>query len=212
VLARFELLRNVGLFDSVSECRRLLLLKLTLVYAENGRGKTTLAAILRSLGTGDPIPIAERKRLTASHPPHVVVEPVNGGSIIFENGNWSRPFPDLVIFDDVFVDQNIHSGLVVGADHRQKLHELILGAQGVVLNRSLQRLVEKIEDHNRALRTKGDAIPATARGVMSVDDFCALKARLDIDAEIQAAERNLAAAREQDAIRNAASLCAGHAQ
>jgi hypothetical protein len=34
--------------------------------AENGRGKTTLAAILRSLGSGDPLPISERHRLAAS--------------------------------------------------------------------------------------------------------------------------------------------------
>jgi hypothetical protein len=34
----------------------------------------------------------------------------------------------MVVFDDTFVDQNVYSGLVVGAEHRQRLHELILGA------------------------------------------------------------------------------------
>jgi hypothetical protein len=34
-----------------------------------------------------------------------------------------------------------------------------------------------------------------------VDEFCALPSRADIEAEIQAAERNLAAAREQDPVR-----------
>lgn len=64
-----QLLRNIGLFDSVNAAANIPLARLTLIYAENGRGKTTLAAILRSLATGDPIPIAERRRLAAQHPP-----------------------------------------------------------------------------------------------------------------------------------------------
>ena len=55
-----QLLRNVGLFDSVNGAANFTLARLTLAYAENGRGKTTFAAILRSLATGDPLPIAER--------------------------------------------------------------------------------------------------------------------------------------------------------
>jgi hypothetical protein len=94
------------------------------------------------------------------------------------------------------------SRLVVESEHRQNLHELILGAQGVTLNRALQDFAAQIENHNRALRAKADAIPVEARGGISVDDFCALQTRTDIDDAISEAERNLAAARQQDAIRN----------
>jgi hypothetical protein len=110
----------------------------------------------------------------------------------------------MVIFDDLFVDQNVCSGLAVDPGHRHHLHELILGAEGVALNRRLQEMVDRIEEHNRALRTKAGAIAASDLGAMSVDDFCALQARPDIDEAIQAAERNLAAAREQVPIRDAA--------
>jgi len=122
-----RLLRNIGQFDSVSAGATIPLARLTLVYSENGRGKTTLAAVLRSLATGDPVPIAERRRLAAQHPPHVVVE-CSGGppAAIFENNAWNRTLPRLVVFDDVFIDENVHSGLTVQAHHRQNLHELIL--------------------------------------------------------------------------------------
>lgn len=50
---RFQLLRNVGQFDSVNGGANLALMRLTLIYAENGRGKTTLAAILRSAASGN---------------------------------------------------------------------------------------------------------------------------------------------------------------
>src|SRR5712692_12040588 len=111
MINRLRLLRNIGSFDSVAEGANIPLARLTLVYAENGRGKTTLAAILRSLATGDPIPIAERRRLAAQHPPHVVLD-CDGGppTAMFQNNAWNRTPPNLVVFDDLLVDQNVYSG------------------------------------------------------------------------------------------------------
>lgn len=202
-----QLLRNIGRFDSVTAGANLPLGQLTLLYAENGRGKTTLAAILRSLATGDPLPINERRRLTAQHPPHVVVSCTGGPpDAMFQNGAWSRTLPDMVVFDDVFVDQNVYSGLVVGSDHRQKLHELILGAEGVVFSQHLQTLINRIEEHTAELRQRASAIPTTERAGFSVDDFCALGPVLNVDQAIEVAEQQLAAAQKQDAIRNAAEF------
>lgn len=203
MLDRISLIRNIGQFDSVSDGATLPLSKLTLIYAENGRGKTTLAAILRSLGNGDPTPIAERKRLSATQPPHVVVKPLTGAAMNFQTGAWSQTFSNLAVFDDVFVDQNVYSGLSVETAHRQHLHEFILGSQGVTLGKAFQDFVDRNEEHNKAIRLKADAIPANVRGAMDADFFCSLQARPAIDDEIQAAERLLAAARDQDAIRNA---------
>lgn len=202
MLNRLQLFRNVGQFDLVAAAATITLGRMTLVYAENGRGKTTLSAILRSLATGDPLPIAERRRLGAADPPHIVID-CGGGPppAMFQNNVWNRTVPNMTIFDDTFIDENICSGLVVDPDHRQRLHDLILGAQGVTLSRALQQIVDQIEERNRSLRMKGDAIPASARGTISVEDFCALQARADIDEAIQEAERNLAAAQEQQNIR-----------
>lgn len=201
----FRLLRNIGQFESVDSAVTITLARLTLVYAENGRGKTTLAAVLRSLAMGDPIPITERRRLAAQQPPHIVLDCDGGSSpAVFENGTWNRTLANMVVFDDVFVDQNVYSGLAVDAEHRQNLHELVLGAQGVALNRQLQQLVSSIEGHNTALRTKAAAVPTAGRGVLSVDEFCVLAERADIDDAIQGTERALAAAREQDPVRSAA--------
>jgi wobble nucleotide-excising tRNase len=203
MIDRVRLIRNIGQFDSVSAGANIPLARLTVVYAENGRGKTTLAAVLRSLATGDPIPIAERRRLAAQHPPYAVLDCDGAPSnAVFENNAWNRTVPNLVVFDDIFVDQNVYSGLAVEAGHRQSLHELVLGAQAVALNRQLQQFIAQIEDHNTALRNKASAIPAAERGTLSVDDFCALPARTEIDVAIEAAERNLAAVREQDPVRN----------
>src|SRR5260221_10962290 len=47
-----SLLQNVGKFDNVTAGANLPLSKLTVIYAENARGKTTLSAIFRSLSSG----------------------------------------------------------------------------------------------------------------------------------------------------------------
>lgn len=204
VIDKLQMLRNVGQFDSVVAGADVPLARLSVVYAENGRGKTTLAAILRSLASGDPLPIAERRRLAAQHPPHIVLE-CSGGPppAVFENNAWSRTLPNMMIFDDVFVDENVYSGLVVGAGHRQNLHELILGSQGVALTEELRTLMTRIEAHNSALRTRAAAIPEGVRGGLTIDQFCALPPRDDINEAIQTAERVLAAAQEQDQVREA---------
>ena len=202
MIHRIRLLRNIGQFDSVDTAAAISLGRVVLVYAENGRGKTTFAAVLRSLATGDPIPITERRRLAAAHPPHVVLDCEGGPpNAMFQDGTWNRTLPRLALFDDAFVDANIHSGLAVDARHRQNLHELVLGARGVELSRRIQQLVARIEDHNRALRENASAITEAVREGFSMDDFCALPELAGVDAEIGATERALAAAREQDAVR-----------
>ncbi len=137
MLERVQLLRNVGQFDNVATGANLPFSKLTTIYAENGRGKTTLAAIFRSLANGDTQLVSERQRLGSANLPHVIVG-INGTTAIFTNGAWNRQVPEIVVFDDQFVADNVYSGLAVGSGHRERLHELIIGAQGVQLNNALQ--------------------------------------------------------------------------
>ncbi len=203
MLEQLNLLRNIGQFDSINPGAQLAFAALTLIYAENGRGKTTLSAVLRSLAIGDPALIQERRRLGAAHAPHVILH-LGGARYTFQNGTWSANFPSLSVFDDAFVAANVCSGLEIGAEHRQNLHELILGAQGVVLNRELQRHVQAIEEHNRRLREKADAIPAAVRGNLGVDAFCELAEVENAAERIEETGRRLAAARSAEAIQQQA--------
>jgi len=115
MINRLQLLRNVGQFDAVDTAAGIPLRRLTLIYAENGRGKTTLAAILRSLGTNDPLIVTERRRLGATNGPHIVLD-CDGGppAAMFANDVWNRTLDNVAVFDDVFVDRNVYSGLGVG--------------------------------------------------------------------------------------------------
>lgn len=194
-------LHNVGLFDAVAPGAQLPFAPISILYAENGRGKTTMAAILRSLSSGDPKLVTDRHRVGAANPPHIVVQSLDAAQHTFQNGAWSAPLSELAVFDDTFVAQNICSGIEIESGHRQNLHELILGAQGVALNATLQGHVAAIEEHNRQLRQKEAAIPAMARFGLGVDEFCALQPIANVDARIQDAERALAAAQSGAAVQ-----------
>lgn len=208
MLERFQLLKHIGQFDNAAAGTQFpSLTKLSLVYGENGRGKTTLAAILKSASTGDAAGVMERQRLASPNQPEIVLT-VGGANRTFQNGAWNVVSPEVVVFDDAFVAANVCSGIAVEAGHRQNLHELILGAQGVSLNATLRGHVARIEEHNKTIRQRENAIPAATRGTLTVDNFCALPNEDDIDAKITNAERALAAARNAQAIQARASFIA----
>ena len=196
----FNLLRNIGKFDNVAVGAQLPFKRLTVIYAENARGKTTLAAILRSLSSDRPELVIERTRLGAVHPPHIVIDTGAGAPAVFQNGSWSRDAAEIIVFDDTFVAANVCSGIEIGTTQRQNLHELIVGAHGITLARALQAEVDQIEEHNKLLREREAAIPAQLRGELSVDAFCSLRMVPDLSRLIDEAERRLAAAREADKV------------
>ncbi len=202
MIQRIRLLRSIGHFENVNTNGLVELRKLSLIFAENARGKTTLAAIMRSLSSGDPNPIMERRRLGAIQAPEAIID-CNGGPppACFQNGRWIRTCPDILVFDDAFVDKNVYSGMDVGAEHRQNLHELILGSTGVALARRVDSIAGEIRDHNRVLREKADAIPVADRHGLSLDDFLGLASRVDIDEAIKSAEERLRALQNVEAVR-----------
>jgi wobble nucleotide-excising tRNase len=207
MIDRFQLLRNIGLFDSVSTGAQLPLAKLTVIYGENARGKTTLAAILRSLATGDGAALTERHRLGAAHPVHVVIGGAAGiAQIMFQQGAWSATDPSIAVYDDEFVAQNVCAGIAIENEQRQKLHELILGARGVALNKAQNEAIEAVEEHNRQLRLKGDAIPAAKRGGLTAEQFCRLAPIDNLPSKIEEAGRRLAAANASATIAAAANM------
>ena len=98
MIEKFISIKNIGRFRDCSPRGDVTFRKLTLLFAENGRGKTTLCAILRSLQTGHPEFISERKTLGTINPTSVQIR-LGGCNLTFENNAWSdtlkwTPCPD----------------------------------------------------------------------------------------------------------------------
>src|ERR1700730_15530803 len=111
-------IKNVGRFKNCAAIGDVSLRRYTLIFAENGRGKTTLCAILRSLFTNTPDFIIGRTTLGSMEAPEVPLVTTNG-NISFRNGAWSDAFPVIAVCDGTYVSENVFVGDAVDTENRR---------------------------------------------------------------------------------------------
>lgn len=150
-------IKGIGRFRNYSAHGDVAFRKLTLIYAENGRGKTTLCAIFRSLQSAQSEYITERKTLGVTEEPIVHIR-FNEADYRFANGTWTNAYSDITIFDPVFVNENVYSGEYVGHDQKRNLYRVIVGAEGVRLAKEIDDLDEQIREASSGLRNKKTTI------------------------------------------------------
>src|SRR3990172_704518 len=139
MLKKFISIKHVGRFLNYSASGAVELKRYNLIFAENGRGKTTLCAVLRSLQSGEPAHVLGRTTLGTGDAPEIKVL-LDGGTVTFAQGAWSATVPDLAIFDSTFVSENVYSGDTVDLDHKRNLYRVIVGKHGVELARQIEDL------------------------------------------------------------------------
>jgi wobble nucleotide-excising tRNase len=165
-------LQAIGRFDEIRDQE---LSSLIIVYGENGQGKTTLASIFRSMATANPRLIQARHRQQANRLPKVVLELSENRTSIFDESQWHNPFSKIHIYDDEFVNSNVSSGLEIGSEHRKRLHEVVLGSEGIELDKVHQKAKLGIEEINRCIRNLRDKITTADLKGQELDDFLALE-------------------------------------
>src|SRR6266404_3153260 len=106
MLQRVISIKNVGRFKSCAALGDVTFRRFTLIFAENGRGKTTLCAILRSLFTNTPALVIGRATLGSPDPPEIQLL-TGAGNVGFRNGTWNAAYPDIAVFDGTYVSENV---------------------------------------------------------------------------------------------------------
>ena len=207
MLERIISIRNVGRFKNCAAVGDVTFRRFTLIFAENGRGKTTLCAILRSLFTNAPALIIGRTTLGSLGRPEVQLL-MTGGTVTFRNAAWSAPFPDIAVFDGTYVSENVFSGDVVLADHRRNLYRVIIGAQGVALAGRINELDELVRSKNAEIRDNRADLQKHIPLGLTVEAFIALPVDGDIDAKIEAKEQELQAVQRAAQLQQRAVLTA----
>jgi wobble nucleotide-excising tRNase len=205
MLKKISYINNVGTFlkhavRGDSELRRL-----NLIHGENGRGKTTLCALLRSLRNGDPNLIQERKTIDSPADPsaHLIFD---SGICEFKDGAWKATYPRLQIFDSEFITENVYSGDSINHDHKRNLCRIVLGEEGVKLAEKMDELDAQERTAASALNTtKADVQKLAPRG-MTVEEFIALPNDSEIDAKIVAKKKEISVIADAVAIRQKAEL------
>ncbi len=130
MLERIEWIRGIGLLHDV-DGKALKFSKTQLIYADNGRGKSTLASVLRSVAEGNPAALIDRKTVDGTISPEVSLAFGSGHKVTLAKGKWSETRPELLVFDAEFIERNVHSGGVVSPGQRKNLLQFALGASAV---------------------------------------------------------------------------------
>lgn len=205
MLRKFISIKNVGRFLNYNASGDVELKCYNLIFAENGRGKTTLSAILRSLQSGDPAHTTGRTTLGTTEAPEINIL-LQSGNALFGKGAWNTTVPGITIFDSTFVSENVYSGDTVGLEHRRSLYRLIVGRQGVVLAQEIDLLDDDSRAKSTEIREKGAAVHAYVPQGMAIDTFLAIEEDPAIDEKIAAREKELEAVRQAERINTRAAL------
>ena len=94
MLERIAEVQGIGLLYQANG-KRHTCLKATLIYADNGRGKSTLVTTFRSCSTGNAALVGACKTVDGNLLPKIVYQFGSGYKVTFENGAWSESRPEL---------------------------------------------------------------------------------------------------------------------
>jgi len=205
VIDKILFIKNVGRFVNYSCHGDVEFQKLTLIFGENGRGKTMLSAILRSLSAGEPQCLLERKSIKSYKEPEACVR-VNSVNHTFKNGNWDAPVPEIDVFDTAFINENVYSGLYVDHEHRKNLYRFIVGKKGVQLANVVDDLDGKSRDKIEQIKSKGKEIQQNIFGALGVEQFVSLPFVPDADQRIGEKEAEVEALKQATVIANKTAL------
>jgi len=198
-------IKSVGKFVNFSYKGDIEFRKLTLVFGENGRGKTMLAAILRSLGTGDTTCLLERKTVKSVAPVEVLVRADNT-NYTFKNGTWDAVAPGIHVFNTTFVNENVYSGVYVDLDHKRNLYKFIVGKTGVQLANAVDDLDGKNRAKNSEIAENERLLKPHILGLCSIQAFVNAPAVQDVDKQIKEKSDDLSALKEATTIASRPSL------
>lgn len=199
MLERIEGIQGIGLLHHANggsyTCK-----KATLIYADNGRGKSTLATIFRSASTGNALLIGACKTVDGKLAPKVVLQFGSGHKVTFENMTWSEKRPELVVFDADFIGRNVHSGGVANTDHRKNLLEFALGEAAVIARAAVDKATIDSKAAAENLQSVTGQLSGYHQG-LSLAQFERLPQVSDIDTQVAGLDKRLTAASNVAAIQ-----------
>jgi wobble nucleotide-excising tRNase len=207
MLERVICIDNVGVFRSgvqkVSPLK-----KLTLVYADNARGKSTLSSVMLACANGDAKELQGRKTFGALTDQKVLMRFAPPGAPAFNaefsGTGWSSTRPNLHVFNQTFVERNVYAQGAVLPEQRESLLNLALG-QAAVAERAKYEQLGTLQKDCAAKVTAAEAALAGYRGELNVDQFIKLEPLSDIDAQLNAVAKEISEARASERIASRSS-------
>ena len=182
MLERIQSIKGIGLLHQANGSQ-FKLQKATFIYADNGRGKSTLASILRSCSTNDSTLLVNRRTVDGTNEQEVIFQFSHGEKSTFKNGNWDKCRPELLVFDSAFVEQNVYAGGQVSTDQRKNLLKFALGADAVAAQQDYDEADKEMKEATADIRVITNQLAGFHRG-KTLDQFLQIQEEFDIDNQI----------------------------
>ncbi|SGY93154.1 Putative uncharacterized protein [Moritella viscosa] len=204
MLERIHYIKSTGLLNNVIP-PSFGFKKANLIYADNGRGKSTLASIFQSCSTNTPSLITNRKTISSTVNQEIRFQFSQNQISHFTNGNWSNHRDYLSVFDVDFVNNNVYSGTKVSSEHRKNLLTFALGSSAVSAQTAYNTADAATKISGPTLREKTAVLNALA-SPLKIAKFIALGSIPDIDSKILNLEQDIINATNNDQIQSKATL------
>ncbi|ORE91673.1 Hypothetical protein ATO13_18815 [Stappia sp. 22II-S9-Z10] len=198
-------IQKVGRFEKLTAPGSMRFSQVTLIFGENGWGKSTLADILRSLARNRPEIVKGRETLATGGRQKVLLL-VDGQQCTFDGAAWTGTRPRIAVFDQAFINENVFSGDSVSLDHMKRQYGLVVGAEGVALIEQTIEIDRQLKEAGQVLKEKDQYLAATATALnlrMTAAAFAELAALDAADDAIAAKEVEVRRATEKEKIRTA---------
>jgi wobble nucleotide-excising tRNase len=198
MLKKFIQIKNIGRFKQSASQQVPALLPHVMVLGPNGFGKTTLCSILRSAQTGDSDHITGRQTLGPTTGTCEVNLLTSWGNVQHGEAGWTKPIPEILIFDGVFVAQNVHAGDVVDLEQKRNLYRVIIGQEGVGFAEADVSLAAESRLKAGEITTAAKIIDAYIPAGMKLPEFLKLPADPEIDTKITEQTKTVEAVRQSE--------------
>ncbi|MCG7314479.1 AAA family ATPase [Priestia flexa] len=199
-------IKNTGKFRSLTAQGTSNFNQMNIIYSENGRGKTTLSNILRSLNDQNAELIIGRKTLGAPGEQSISIlcDSIN---YKFKGEKWdNKPKYEFEIFDSTYITQNIYSKNIIEHDQKKQLYLFTIGKQGVEKANQLDEIEAQLKIENTNKKELENSIKIGIQGVLSVNDFIKLSKKDNLEGEIKKSEKSLQSLGQESEIKNKQKL------
>lgn len=193
-------IHNVGVLKAFDAGTSPPLSRLTLFYARNGRGKSTLTAVMRAARDGCSNTVMARRSLGNNAADPMITLISDSGKRVFKGGKWQHKRAPIEVFDATFIADNVFAGEMIDLPQDRGLFSVIIGEEGV----RLANLLERFNAYAKAAATKlkeaeaalADDLPSD----ISQEAFFALAASPAHADRLDKAEKALKAVQQADKI------------
>lgn len=138
--------------------------RVTVIYAPNGSGKTSLSVMFRSM-KGDNSLVSKKRSFHSSVAPEILLIRNDGKEQKYAKGKWNRRIDEIEIFDSYYIEDNIYLITVDTDPNQMNIFELSMKDQVLalvqkraILQAESQRLTTQRKNIKGRIKATGSTI------------------------------------------------------